>query len=323
MLVGVVVPAFLGLPSLSAGGVLFCAALVICLRAVDTSPKTFQRAGHVACIAGLTNLAYAIFGFALPPEISVYYTAIMLLAAAQFLGVRAAGFWGIVGIALVATASFFPPEAEREVPTAITFVVRAAALMTVLAFAVSFRRSQDQQSAEFEIQATTDPLTGLANRRELDCKLSEALLRSRRFDRPGALIFVDLDRVKRVNDSFGHSAGDELIRIAAVRIGGVTRSVDTSARLGGDEFVILLSEFTEPKGGEVFGRRLLAALSEPIEVSGQLLKPSASIGVALFPAVGLNADDVLRAADDAMYQAKRAGGGRVFLRDGPDLREVV
>ncbi len=99
--------------------------------------------------------------------------------------------------------------------------------------------------------------------------------------------------------------------------------MDTPARLGGDEFVILLSEFAEPKGGEIFGRRLLAVLSEPIEVSGQLLTTSASIGVAIFPAVGLNAEDVLQAADDAMYQAKRAGGGRVFLRDGPDLREVA
>jgi len=158
---------------------------------------------------------------------------------------------------------------------------------------------------------------------ELERKLREALLRSRRFERQGALIFVDLDGVKRVNDSFGHSAGDELIRIAAVRIAGATRNVDTPARLGGDEFVILLSEFTEPKGAEIYARRLLAALSEAIEVSGQLLKPSASIGVAMFPAVGLNADDVLQAADDAMYQGKRAGGGRVFLRDGPDLREVV
>ena len=134
---------------------------------------------------------------------------------------------------------------------------------------------------------------------------------------------MDLDGVKGVNDSYGHSVGDELIQIAAARIAGVTRNVDTPARLGGDEFVILLSEYTEPKGGEIFGRRLLAELSEPIAAGGQLLKSSASIGVALFPAVGLDADDVLRAADDAMYQAKRAGGGRVFLRDGPDLREVV
>jgi diguanylate cyclase (GGDEF)-like protein len=283
----------------------------------------FHRAGHVACFLGLANLAYAVLGLGLPPETSVYFTAITLLATGQFLGIRAAVCWGIAGIALVAAASFVPPEAELEVPTVMTFAVRIAAVMTVLVFAISFRQSQDQQSAELEIRATTDPLTGLANRRELDCKLGEALLRSRRFDRQGALIFVDLDGVKRVNDSLGHSVGDELIQIAAIRIAEMTRNVDTPARLGGDEFVILLSEFTQPKGGEIFGRRLLAELSEPIEVSGQLLNPSASIGVALFPAVGLDADDVLRAADDAMYQAKRAGGGRVFLRDGPDLREIV
>ena len=170
---------------------------------------------------------------------------------------------------------------------------------------------------------TTDPLTGLANRREFDRNLSDALLRSERFARQGALIFVDLDGMKRVNDSLGHAAGDELIQATAGRIAGVTRNVDTPARLGGDEFVILLSEFGDSRGGEIFGRRLLAVLSEPVELGGQLLKPSASIGIALFPAVGLHAEDVLSAADDAMYQAKRAGGGRVFLRDGPDLREVV
>jgi len=323
MFMGVVVPTLLGLPSLAAGGVLFSTALVICLRTVDTSPKEFQLAGHAACILGLANLAYAIFGFALAPELSVYCTSVLLLATTQYLGIRAAAFWGIACIALVAATSLFSPEVQRDVPAEITFAVRAAVLMTVLAFAISFRRTQDRQSAEFEIQATTDPLTGLANRRELEFKLSEALHRSRRFERQGALIFVDLDGVKQVNDSLGHSAGDELIRVAAVRIAGVTRNVDTPARLGGDEFVILVSELSEPKGGEIFGRRLLATLSEPIHLSGQLIETSASIGIAIFGAAALNADDVLKAADDAMYQAKRAGGGRVFLRDGPDLREVV
>ncbi len=323
MFAGVGVPAFLGLPSLSAGGVLFCAALATCLRAVDTSPRLFHRAGHIACFLGLANLAYAIFGFGLPPELSVSYTAVLLLATAQFLGVFAGVIWGLAVIALVAATSFFPPEAQREVPAAITFAVRCAAVMTVLAFAISFRRSQDLQSAEFEIQATTDPLTGLANRRELESKLSEALLRSTRFERQGALVFVDLDGVKSVNDSLGHSAGDELIRIAAARIARITRNVDTPARLGGDEFVILVSELGEPKDGEIFGRRLLAGLSEPVEVSGQRLQTSASIGIAIFGSAGLNANDVLQAADDAMYQAKRAGGGRIFLHDGPDLREVI
>ncbi len=206
---------------------------------------------------------------------------------------------------------------------AATFAVRAAVLTTILAFAVSFRRSQDQRSAEFKIRATTDPLTGLPNRRELDRNLNEALIRSKRYERQGALIFVDLDGLKKVNDSLGHAAGDELIQTTAARIAGLTRNVDTPARVGGDEFVVLLSEFGDSKGGEIFGRRLLATLSEPIEVSGQPLKPSASIGVAVFPAVGQAAEDVLSAADDAMYQAKRAGGGRVFLHDGADLREVA
>jgi len=323
MFSGVGVPAFLGLPSLAAGGVLFCAALATCLRAVDTSPKLFHRAGHIACFLGLANLAYAIFGFGLPPDLSVSFTPVVLLATAQFLGVIAGVIWGLAAIALVAAATFFPPEVQREVPAALTFAVRSAALMTVLAFAISFRRSQDLQSAEFEIQATTDPLTGLANRRELESKLSEALLRSTRFKRQGALVFVDLDGVKSVNDSLGHSAGDELIRIAGARIERVTRNVDTPARFGGDEFVILVSELSDPKDGEIFGRRLLAELSEPIQLSSQRLETSASIGIAIFGSAGLNADNVLQAADDAMYQAKRAGGGRVFLRDGPDLREVV
>jgi diguanylate cyclase (GGDEF)-like protein len=325
MVSGVVicVPVILGLPSLSMIGVVICAALAVSLWAIDASPRTFRLLAHFVYLIAFVAVSYAIYGLKLAPVISVYFPAIVLLAAAQLLGARAALFWGIPSLVLVGAASFFPPTGEREVSETITFAVRASTLLTILTFAVWFRTSQDRQSAELELRAATDSLTGLANRRELARKLAGALLRAERFERQGAVVFVDLDGLKRVNDAHGHSAGDALIIGSAERIAGVTRSVDTPARLGGDEFVVLLSEFDDPKGGEIFGRKLLAVLGEPLEVNDQMLDPSASIGVALFPAVTLNSDDLLGAADNAMYQAKRAGGGRVFLHDESGVREVT
>lgn len=325
MVSGVVIllPLVLGLPSLSTIGVVICATLAVSIWAVDASPRTFRLVAHFLYFVAFMAVSYAIYGLKLASVISVYFPAIVLLAAAQLLGARAAVFWGVPSLALVAAATFFPPGIEREVSEVTVFAVRAATLLTILSFAVWFRMSQDRQSAELERRAATDPLTGLANRRELDRRLGEALLRAERFQRQGAVVFVDLDGLKRVNDAYGHAVGDALIILSADRIANVTRSVDTPARVGGDEFVILLSEFDVPKGGEIFGRKLLAVLCEPATIEGQTLEPSASVGVALFPDVSLTADELLGAADDAMYQAKRAGGARVFLRDGHGLRKVT
>lgn len=319
----IVVPILLGLPSLGLAGVAILGALALSVRAIDGRPERFRLAAHVLYGMALGAVAYAVFGLDLPPVITVYFPAMVLLGAAHILGARAAISWSVPSVALVAAGVFLAPGVERAVDPTVTFAVRAVTLLTILSFGVSFRRSHDRQSFELLRRATTDDLTGLANRLELERALDAALLRASRYGRRGALIFIDLDGVKRINDTLGHAAGDVLIRETGARISGITRNVDTAARLGGDEFVILVSEFEDRKGGEVVARKLLAATSAPVSLGQETVTPSASIGVALFPDASDQAAEVLRLSDDAMYQAKRAGGGRIVLRDAKGTREVA
>jgi diguanylate cyclase (GGDEF)-like protein len=326
LLVGVMaigVPFALGLPGLGAFGVLFFGTLVAGHFLAGDELDSFRRFHHMLYLVALAAVAYAVFGLGLPPVITVHFPALVLLAAAHLLGARAAVLWSLPSLALVAAGVFFPPPIERQVSPALVFLTRAATLVAILGFGVSFRRAHDRQAAELERSATTDSLTGLANRRELDRTLDQVLERSRRFERQGALVFVDLDGVKSINDELGHAGGDAFIRKLARRIAAATRVVDTVARLGGDEFVILLSETSDPKGGETFARKLREILHVPCEIDGIAIQPSASIGVALFPQAADRASELLRLADQAMYEAKRAGGNRIRLQDGEGLREVA
>jgi diguanylate cyclase (GGDEF)-like protein len=122
-----------------------------------------------------------------------------------------------------------------------------------------------------------------------------------------ALLYLGLDRFKRINDSLGHSAGDELIRQVAGRLGAAVREADVVARLGGDEFVILLEHVGGPDGPARLARKLLDQVREPVELQGRRLHVTASIGISLFPADGGDVTTLLRNADAAMYIAKRAG----------------
>lgn len=317
------VPLGIGEPAISAAGLGLMAVLIVALYAAEARPELFRAASHLLYAGALTAVAYAVFGAGLPAAITVYFPAMILLGSAHILGARAAMFWSLPSLALVGAAVFAAPETSREVSPLATFAVRAATLLTILAFAITFRRAHDFQAAELLRGATTDALTGLANRREFDRALGQALLRSHRFDRNGAVLFVDLDGVKKINDTLGHEAGDELIRSTAERIQASTRKVDTPARLGGDEFVILLSEFDDPKAAEVVARKILSALAEPCLLGDEWIEASASIGLASFPDAATEAHELLRLADAAMYQAKRAGGGRIFVHDARGSREIV
>lgn len=319
----IVVPMWLRLPSLSLAGLAILGALALSIHVIDGRPERFRIVAHALYAMALAAVAYAVFGLDLPPVITVYFPAIVLLAAAHILGAGAAIFWSVPSFALVAAGVFLAPAVEHSVTAGVTVSVRAVALLTILSFAVSFRRAHDRQAAELMLRATTDDLTGLANRHELERALEAALLRAQRYGRRGALVFIDLDGLKRINDTHGHAAGDELIRETGARIAGITRSVDTAARLGGDEFVILVSEFDNPKGDEVVARKLLGAITAPCRLGSETVSPSASMGVVLFPEAADQPQDLMRIADDAMYQAKRAGGGRIVLCDARGTREVA
>lgn len=155
--------------------------------------------------------------------------------------------------------------------------------------------------------ATHDTLTGLANRRMLTERLSHALARAERTGEAVALLFIDLDGFKRVNDLHGHAAGDEVLRDVAERLQAVARGCDFVARLGGDEFVILLDTDVHPGSPSTLADRVFDVLSPPCRFEGGEASIGASIGVAMHPPLSNLAADLIRRADEAMYEAKSAG----------------
>ncbi len=159
--------------------------------------------------------------------------------------------------------------------------------------------------------ARFDPLTGLHNRTSFFERLNHALAVARRHDRVVALLFVDLDRFKDVNDAFGHVSGDEVLKVLSRRLTKTIRTTDTLARLGGDEFIVLAEDVANQVDVNEFGLRLLQTLSEPVVLNGQECRLGASIGVAMFPNDGEDATILLKTADAAMYRAKESGGNNL------------
>lgn len=155
-------------------------------------------------------------------------------------------------------------------------------------------------------QATHDALTRLPNRVLLQDRLEQGLRAARRHETPLALLFIDLNRFKEVNDTLGHASGDLLLRQVSERFRAIVRAGDTVARLGGDEFAMLLPATDEARARSI-AERVAQALEEPFVVEGQLLDVGASVGIALFPDHGADAATLLRCADIAMYLAKRTG----------------
>jgi diguanylate cyclase (GGDEF)-like protein/PAS domain S-box-containing protein len=171
---------------------------------------------------------------------------------------------------------------------------------------------QVRAEQELLILATHDPLTGLANRAALRDEITRALSSSNRSGQLTAVLMIDLDRFKYVNDSLGHTAGDELLRAAADRIASSVRGGDLVARPGGDEFVIVMRQLDDPSEAVRVAWRIVTDLRAPFKTNGAELSATASIGVAIATASS-GAEDLLREADTAMYLAKSEGRDRVTL----------
>ncbi|MEP7061528.1 MAG: diguanylate cyclase [Betaproteobacteria bacterium] len=172
---------------------------------------------------------------------------------------------------------------------------------------------------KLEQLASFDTLTGLPNRRLLQDRLGQALLRAERSGTSMALMFIDLDGFKEVNDTLGHDIGDLLLREVAGRLQKCVRATDTIGRFGGDEFAIVLEEASMPHHLVAVGERIVAALAEPFWLDGHLVHTSASIGIALYPPDGTDPMTLLKNADVAMYKAKRAGRNRFEFFDDANL----
>jgi diguanylate cyclase (GGDEF)-like protein/PAS domain S-box-containing protein len=172
----------------------------------------------------------------------------------------------------------------------------------------------ERKNAEMQIRqlAFYDPLTLLPNRRLLADRLQQALIASTRSQREGALLFIDLDNFKTLNDTLGHDKGDLLLQEVARRVSDCLRECDTVARLGGDEFVVMLEDLSDnsleaASQAEGVGEKILTAISQPYDLAGQDYRCSSSIGVTLFDAPHHSSDELMKRADLAMYQSKAAG----------------
>jgi diguanylate cyclase (GGDEF)-like protein len=179
---------------------------------------------------------------------------------------------------------------------------------------ISERRQAQQRMVYL---AQHDPLTGLPNRTLLDDRIRQALGHARRAGKQVALMFLDLDNFKPINDLHGHAAGDVVLQQAARRISDCLRSTDTVARIGGDEFVVLLTEVDQASAALAVAEKIRESLARPFEVQGLCHEVSCSIGIALYPEHGPGALELSRHADAAMYQAKARGRNQVMLYERP------
>ncbi|GIZ53127.1 two-component system response regulator [Noviherbaspirillum aridicola] len=171
--------------------------------------------------------------------------------------------------------------------------------------------------------ATKDPLTNLLNRRSLTEHLEHAVARASRSGEQLALLFLDMDKFKSINDTLGHDAGDELLVQVSRRISKAVRSADIVARLGGDEFVVLMEGLPDYKAALEVGRKIMRAHDEPFSIASQSIRTSVSVGISMFPQDGPSVNELMRCADLAMYHAKKERkGSPVFFREDLNARMV-
>ena len=170
-------------------------------------------------------------------------------------------------------------------------------------------RQRARQEEQVRHLAFHDPLTGLPNRAQFADRLVDTVALAARHDHCCALMFIDLDRFKDINDRYGHAAGDAVLGATARRLAGELREGDVLFRMGGDEFTLILPQIESPQTAARVAERMVAAVAPPIVVAGQALTVGATIGIAVYPGDGDGADALLRNADDAMYAAKATRKG--------------
>jgi len=172
-----------------------------------------------------------------------------------------------------------------------------------------------------ESLALNDPLTGLANRRLLADRMSMALVHARRNKSAMAVVYLDLDGFKQINDTLGHGAGDNLLKMVAGRLVATVREEDTVARVGGDEFILALWHVSGADYAVTAASRAIEAVSQPYDIEGNTVSITTSAGVSIYPDHGEDADTLMKSADLALYEAKAAGKNayRISERRAPEV----
>jgi len=251
---------------------------------------------------------------------SPYLSLVLVVPIFLFLiaGRRYGIYWSLVAVGCVAallvlessgvTFAQVLGESSRPAFTFVTWMTTLALLVLgLIGYEGNFERLTRRISAErgrFAHEAMHDPLTGLSNRKRFFSRANEALDDALVRRHKVAVIFVDLDDFKTINDSYGHNVGDEVLNTVARRLQSSVRSVDTVARLGGDEFAIVLHGIERADVAEYMVDKLRAVLEEPLVVGGHTVVATGSIGLAVAPDQGVEIDRLLRMADEAMYRAK-------------------
>jgi diguanylate cyclase (GGDEF)-like protein len=217
----------------------------------------------------------------------------MCLATGSSLGISSSAIAVIIAVATAAILSVTLILSAVDAQIAVKNASHAATL--------------EATNTQLRNIALYDHLTGLPNRLLLDDRVEQAILHASRSGKHCGLMFVDLDKFKPVNDTFGHQVGDELLRAVAGRMKHSLRKGDTVARSGGDEFIVVLNELDEAKDAAVVGAKVLTDLARPFAIEGHLLNISCSIGISMYPDHGTTLKELMSRADVAMYQAKKAG----------------
>jgi diguanylate cyclase (GGDEF)-like protein len=297
-------------------GVLVVAPAVLALRVRPTGRSRAEAAALSVVSLGVCAAVFGTWGGAWLATMPYLLMPCLTWAALRF-GVRGVA-WLAFAVTLIgnaATAVGDGPFAQAGGPTgqSITmlqvFLAISVSCSLLLAALVDHLTDRERIEERWRHEATHDPLTGLANRSLLDAALLGSLPEATE-TRPLHLVMCDLDNFKTVNDSWGHAAGDELLRVIAGRMESAVRPDDVVARISGDEFVLLLKGTDEAAAGEVAGR-VMAAVVQPVQLpSGNVVVPSLSMGVAAHQQ-GEAVARLMARADETMYRAKALGGGRV------------
>lgn len=269
------------------------ASVTTILLVVPEAAVDQYYAGYLLIIVG----AYTVFGLRF---FSATLVSVVLLVA--YLGVELAGY-GRIGAHALTNLAFL-------VSMLIVSAVGGYIYERQRRLAHYRQRVIEYERARSEHSALHDPLTGLPNRRLFMERAMQAVARDERFQGYAAVLFVDLDGFKPVNDTHGHVFGDKLLKCIAERLRLAVRDTDTVARLGGDEFVVLLEDLAAPADADALLERMLDGFSRPCVIDGVSQPVELSVGCALHPRDGRTARELLQAADKAMYAMKRRRGRR-------------
>jgi diguanylate cyclase (GGDEF)-like protein/PAS domain S-box-containing protein len=224
----------------------------------------------------------------------------------EWLGVPLRTQRGVIGAVVVQSYSGDVRYTEKD-----------KALLQFVSTQVAAAIERKQTETWLQYIARHDQLTALPNRELFHDRLRTALARVRRDRTRLSVLYLDLDRFKLVNDSFGHDVGDLLLREVASRISHCLRESDTVGRIGGDEFVVLLNCISQPEHASAVAEKIRIALEQPFDLADHRVHISSSIGIAVYPEHGEEDRQLMRHADDAMYGAKRQGGNRSVMNDMP------